>query len=203
MPETPSGRGKVSKRTEQSIETVPGIEATQTSRCGRRVRTVMFLLGAVTRGYLRTALRIAISNVPLCPPHVYRNRAGESALDAVFAVGDTHAGQSETQNWTCSYSCLARHAGQFTGPHVIKRSEDDATRFGPSATRVANADQLTQPSPSLTGPFARCRRLSNLRSDRAAERREADGGRSLLDFGARLAGAKRSLHGHLRPCPGG
>src|SRR6266581_1225748 len=53
----------------------------------------MFLLGATTRRYLRTAHRIAIRSVPLCPPHVLRNRAGESALDAVFEVGDTNAGE--------------------------------------------------------------------------------------------------------------
>ena len=102
----------------------------------------MFLLGATTRGYLRTAHRIAIRNVPLCPPHVLRNRAGESALDAVFEVGDTNAGQSEPEDWTCPYSLLARHTGEFTGLHAIKRSKDDTTRFGTLATRVANADQL-------------------------------------------------------------
>src|SRR3989449_10142063 len=120
------------------------MEARPPPRCGRLVRTVMFLLGASTRGSLRTAHQIARRNVPLCPPHVLRcNRAGESDLDAVFEVGDTNAGQSEPEDWTCP-SRLAKHTGEFTGLHAIKRSKDDATRFGTSARRVANADQLTQ-----------------------------------------------------------
>ncbi len=101
----------------------------------------MFLLGATTRGYLRTAHRIAIRNVHLCPPHVLRNRAGESALDAVFEVGDTNAGQSEPEDWTCPYSRLARHTGEFTGLHAIKRSKDDA-KVRHISNESCNADQF-------------------------------------------------------------
>ena len=101
----------------------------------------MFLLGATTRGYLRTAHRIAIRNVPLCPPHVLRNRAGESTLNAVFEVGDTNAGQSEPEDWTCPYSRLARHTGEFTGL-ACDSGPRMTHQVGALATRVANADQL-------------------------------------------------------------
>ena len=83
----------------------------------------MFLLGATTRGYLRTAHRVAIRNVPLCPPHVLRNRAGESALDAVFEVGGTNAGQSEPDEVEPAHGravgavpCPAVMAGGYCSP---------------------------------------------------------------------------------------
>jgi len=130
----------------------------------------MFLLGATTRGYLRTAHRIAIRNVHLCPPHVLRNRAGESALDAVFEVGDTNAGQSEPEDWTCPYSRLARHTGEFTGLHAIKRSKDDA-KVRHISNESCNADQLTQASPSDCLPLIR-HHLGDGRSSREASREQ-------------------------------